>query len=482
MYGPISVVSGGNQAISAKYFMVQNNSIGGNRISNSSLSAAVSFSSVSGDWAQKEMIIAAGDFDNDGRPEIVKAGNGKVKVHRNLMTASGTISASSFDAGTDFTVDYIPGSIVISDIDNDGKLDIITASQGGINILKNTSTGTGNINFAPKYAVTAGFGDILKVVDIDKDGKLDIVALDLHASYNMGSKALIFRNTSTSTFSFSKTEVPFSTGMAGIAVGDMDGDGDVDILASKSGTLELYLNSSTSGSVTFGNAISLGARGSEITIADLDNDGDLDIFTSGNTAWISRNDINGGTVTSSSFTHFSQSYDGSGIVLSPANINGDTLVDIIGGTGWDKYWISDNKNQPLSSTTFVHNSMGQTGPTIGIDVDGDDKVDAVCSNGNQSQFTIRQNVLAPLSLSTKELITEKTNLYPNPTSGIVTIDLSALARNVKVEVFNTLGQLIDSKNYQSIKKQNFEINAPAGIYNVVVTADGNKQNFKVIKK
>ena len=74
-------------------------------------------------------------------------------------------------------------------------------------------------------------------------------------------------------------------------------------------------------------------------------------------------------------------------------------------------------------------------------------------------------------------------IYPNPTSGIFTIEQrSALATGqVKVEVLGTLGGKILSTEFQGLRKQELSIKGnPPGIYFVKVSAGEKVQTVKII--
>ncbi|MFK8039422.1 MAG: T9SS type A sorting domain-containing protein [Crocinitomicaceae bacterium] len=73
--------------------------------------------------------------------------------------------------------------------------------------------------------------------------------------------------------------------------------------------------------------------------------------------------------------------------------------------------------------------------------------------------------------------------YPNPTSGKVMIDLDPSSTNVKVELFNSMGQLISSQDYSGSKQINFEIDSPKGMYLLKLSqSSGMNSMIKVIKE
>lgn len=84
--------------------------------------------------------------------------------------------------------------------------------------------------------------------------------------------------------------------------------------------------------------------------------------------------------------------------------------------------------------------------------------------------------------TSNELINDKISLYPNPTSGILNIDLS-LIENPSIKIFNNLGQIVRSETNINNKLLKFELTGNSGLYFIeVFDYKGNKALFKLIKK
>ena len=85
-------------------------------------------------------MIAVGDLDGDGKPDLAvsNAGNGKVSVFRNIA-GSGSLTSASFAARTDFAVGSGSFAVSIGDLDGDSKPELIVAnaSSNTISILRN---------------------------------------------------------------------------------------------------------------------------------------------------------------------------------------------------------------------------------------------------------------------------------------------------------------------------------------------------------
>lgn len=78
---------------------------------------------------------------------------------------------------------------------------------------------------------------------------------------------------------------------------------------------------------------------------------------------------------------------------------------------------------------------------------------------------------------------EKLVVYPNPTSGLLTIELSNPSDNATVIQSTLTGQVVDSKNFTRSNKLDLEIIGATGIYLIdLKTDDGKTAKIKVIKQ
>ena len=169
------------------------------------------------------------------------------------------IPPAFYQPKVDIAAGSLPYAIAFGDLDSDGKPDMIVVNQAAntISVLRNTSA-TGSITTA-SFAARIDFatGDdprALAVGDIDGDGKLDIVVANAGAS-----TVSVLRNVSVSgsiTASSFAAKVDFPTGTApfSVAIGDLNGDGKPELVIANqhSGTVSVMRNTATSGNFTAG--------------------------------------------------------------------------------------------------------------------------------------------------------------------------------------------------------------------------------------
>ncbi|WP_035561101.1 T9SS type A sorting domain-containing protein, partial [Hymenobacter sp. IS2118] len=173
-----------------------------------------------------------------------------------------------------------PAAATLGDVDGDGDLDLVTANvvSGLVGVALNTGTGT--FLFSRNVAVS---GSPLGVTlgDVDGDGDLDLLAPDY--SNGLGTSVSVRLNDGTGVFSGSQN---VSVGLApgDVSLGDVDGDGDLDLVTANRGlifmgSVSVRLNN---GSGTFGGGqdLILNGNAARVALADLDNDGDLDVLAS----------------------------------------------------------------------------------------------------------------------------------------------------------------------------------------------------------
>lgn len=195
--------------------------------------------------------VKCGDIDGDGKKDIVTCNYfaNTISVFLNTSTP-GTISTATLAVKVDFATAGHGMDLEIADIDGDGKNDVVVVNQSAVpesfSVLRNTST-IGSISFAPSVDIGTTYSPSCSdISDIDGNGKPDVVV----GLQNSTSLTGTFRNTSTPgviAFSsgafFNHSNSPFD-----VCAGDLDGDSKPEILAAHltAGTFTVLHNTTSS--------------------------------------------------------------------------------------------------------------------------------------------------------------------------------------------------------------------------------------------
>jgi hypothetical protein len=254
------------------------------------------------------MGVAVGDVDNDGDPDVYVTNHGPDALYRN--DGDGSFTEVTRRAGIDN-----PGwgsSAVFFDADADGDLDLYVANYladdpavvctdaagrrdycgpegfAGVadRLYRNRGDGTfTDVSAAAGIAAVAGKGLGVAAADLDADGDQDLYVA------NAGEPNLLWINRGDGTFEDRALELGAAVdelgraqaGM-GIAVGDADGDGALDLLVThlRGESDTLYRAAGRLGFVDATAAAGLAGPSLPLTgfgtgFADFDRDGDLDL-------------------------------------------------------------------------------------------------------------------------------------------------------------------------------------------------------------
>ena len=227
--------------------------------------------------AEPEGVVLA-DFDGDGDLDLAATTDAPDKISILTNTGGGTFTGPIqvfLGNGTS------PQDLVAGDVDGDGDMDLIVALKNVNAIQVITNVGGA---FVPG-ATTSVAGDEprhLAIGDIDGDGDLDVVT-----SNRKTDNLSILRNTG-GAFALSAT-VPGGAEPRKVVLADFDGDGDRDLAVSAHDERTIRILSNNGGG-TFTSQASLfvGAqlRPDGLAAGDMDGDGDQDLIAavSGNTA------------------------------------------------------------------------------------------------------------------------------------------------------------------------------------------------------
>ena len=165
--------------------------------------------------------VAWGDYDNDGDLDLYVANLSEANVlYRN--NGDGTFTDVTSEAGVGCT-GYSRG-VAWGDYDNDGDLDLYVANSDGANVLYRNN-GDGTFTDVTDEAGVGCTGSSRGVAwgDYDNDGDLDLYVANFYEAN------VLYRNNGDGTFTMVGAGVGCTGSSKGVAWGDYDNDGDLDL-------------------------------------------------------------------------------------------------------------------------------------------------------------------------------------------------------------------------------------------------------------
>lgn len=199
----------------------------------------------------------------------------------NCGTPSAGITSPMVASNSHFPVGTAPGSVEITDLNGDGKPDIIVANEQSNNVTILLGDGKGGFTQAQGSPFPAGRApNDIAIGDFNRDGKLDLAFAnheEKHLTVLLGNGQGGFTPAPNSPFA---VEVKPHT--HGVATGDLNGDGNLDLVTESWGNNQVaVLFGDGKGSFnTSGTFIDVGKMPYQrVRVADINSDGKSDIVT-----------------------------------------------------------------------------------------------------------------------------------------------------------------------------------------------------------
>ncbi len=273
-----------------------------------------------------------------------------------------------------------------ADIDGDGDLDLVSSSLQGGTVAWYENLGQNSAAFGPASVISSTFSYAITVhaEDLDGDGDLDLLATSATTNRvgwfeNLGGGAFA----AVQLLAYTAGSVPYD-----VTTADLDGDGLPDVLASYDGSDEIvWWQNNGGGSFTTGVRITnLADRATSVFAADLDGDGDLDVLSaSGNDdkiAWYENLTLNSGTFGPQKIitTNANGAYS-----VHAADLDGDGAIDVLSASEIDNRiaWYR-NSGGGVGATTFtsstIANDAMQAFCVEASDLDGDGDQDVLSAS------------------------------------------------------------------------------------------------------
>ena len=231
---------------------------------------------------RKTTSVGLADVDNDHDLDLYVGNNGE---HNALYINVGNgsfVEASAVASGVSTVGNDLTTVALFLDANNDNQLDIFVGNQGTHNALY-YGDGKGNFSVAPTGILTSPTSSIDTVTacaaDVNGDGFVDIFV------GNRGQEAsVLYLGTGNGFRAAPPSAVAAAGGKTTAAqFGDIDSDGDQDLIVGRHGEADMVFLNNGSGSyrqdVSFTSVLSASLSNTRaVLLGDVDSDGDVDVF------------------------------------------------------------------------------------------------------------------------------------------------------------------------------------------------------------
>ncbi|MFC1707357.1 YncE family protein [Planctomycetota bacterium] len=364
--------------------------------------------------------LGLGDIDGDGDLDIVSANHRSNTLTIFKQSSGGFPNTPNTTIKPDDTADFeFPWAVCLGDIDGDGDLDIVSANRDSdtLAVFKQSSgafPNTPSATIKPNDVAVFNAPHAVALGDVDGDGDLDIVSANPSSSPYLGSLTVFVQDQNGFVDTPSEIIQPTNTSDFddpwAVCLGDIDGDGDLDIVSANddSNTLTIFKQGS-GGFPLDAPSITIKPENSPVFdgpaalgLGDVDGDGDLDIVSANRrshtlTVFMQSSGAFDPKIPSATITPGDTSVFAGPRALGLGDIDGDGDLDIVSANpGSQTLTIFEQSSGGFSDTPSItmkpDDSSVFSGPeALGLaDIDGDGDLDIVSANQSSHTLTIFQ--------------------------------------------------------------------------------------------
>jgi hypothetical protein len=285
-------------------------------------------------------------------------------------------------------------SVYAADVDSDGDLDALSASFSDDKIAWYENTAGDGSAWRPRtISKAAGFAQSVFAADVDGDGHIDVLSAS-----ERGDRITWYENAAGDGSAWPSHDITASAkGARCVFAADMDGDGDIDALSASrdDDKIAWYENTQGNGSVWKEHVISTKADGAHaVFAADIDGDGDIDAVSASENddkvAWYENRTGDGTTWKEWIITEKADSAHS----VYAADIDGDGDLDVLSASYLDDT-VAWHENLDGKGTTWkahpISTSADAAMSVVAADIDGDGDLDVLSASANDDTVAWHEN-------------------------------------------------------------------------------------------
>ncbi|MBT8276804.1 MAG: T9SS type A sorting domain-containing protein [Bacteroidia bacterium] len=383
-------------------------------------------------------VVKAADIDGDSDLDVIAgtSGNWSIVWYEN-MDGQGNYGPKN---GINTTIGADSHSLHIADLDGDNDMDILVANNiNHILFWFENTDGLGNFGPEQYISTEAASPSSVYASDLDNDGDMDVLSAS-----TSDNKIAWYENDGLGSFGPQQIITTNALGANSVYTADMDGDGDMDVLsASTSDNKIAWYENDGIGSFGPQQIISLEAeQPGSVYACDIDRDGDVDVLSASwadnKIAWYE----NGGLGSFGPQQIISTNAEGAGSVYAD-DLDDDGDMDVLSVSYSDKKiaWYENDGLGSFGPQQII--SIDDEVPTsvYADDLDGDGDMDVLSAWPEAYKIAWFEN-LGPLGIEDHN--STRFNIYPIPTKGILNFESNTTI--IQIDIYNQLGQLVFSAN------------------------------------
>ncbi len=328
--------------------------------------------------AEDAVKVFAADIDGDGDMDVLSASEADDKIAWYENQGNGdfdVFNQNIISENINFAVD-----VAAADFDGDGDMEVIAASRSSDKIVWFINDGAGN--FGEEQLLTDNVNGVqsVQVVDLDIDGDIDIVSAS-----NMDNKVAWYMNDGTGNFSAEQIISDDANAVREVQIGDINGDGHNDVLVPKSPDFRIrWYENDGSNNFPFPQNINNSSIGvTYVHLADFNGDAALDVLA-GSTSRLSwyENDGDGYFMDDIDLdvADYIGNYTLTSVFVADLDNDGD-LDPLMSASFYDRiFWFANDGNGNFGSEIVISNNIVSARDAYPADIDGDGDLDIIAAS------------------------------------------------------------------------------------------------------